>query len=55
MKIIDLLKAADNINIDELNFRSGISSSVMSTALLNLEMRGLLQALPGKRFRLIDN
>lgn len=55
IKVVELLKTAEQLNIDELNFRAGISSSSLSSALLNLEMRGLLQALPGKRFRLVDS
>lgn len=53
--VVELLKTAEHLSIDELNFRAGISSSSLSSVLLNLEMRGMLKALPGKRFTLVDN
>lgn len=49
--IADLLKEQDSISIDELNLRSGLSSSVVAAALLTLELEGVVEALPGKRYR----
>lgn len=54
IQIIDLLKKNEYTSIDELNFMSGISSGSVAAALLNLEMQGVLKAMPGKRYRLIE-
>jgi DNA processing protein len=53
-KILELLKKDEDISIDELNFKCGFSSSSIASALLNLEMQGVLKVLPGKRFMLFD-
>lgn len=53
-KIVDLLRKNEYLTIDELNFRSDVSASSLAASLLNLEMQGLLNALPGKRYRLTD-
>ena len=49
-RIIEVLKNNDYAGIDDLNVNSGLSSSSIAAALLNLEMQGVLKALPGKRF-----
>jgi DNA processing protein len=51
--IVDILQQQDGIQIDELYFKSGLSSSAVATALLMLEMQGVVQSLPGKLFKLI--
>lgn len=51
--IVDILQQQESIQIDELYFKSGLSSSAVATALLMLEMQGVVQSLPGKLFRLI--
>jgi DNA processing protein len=51
-RITELLSKNEDTGIDELNFKSGFSSSSVASALLNLEMQGILKALPGKRFKL---
>jgi DNA processing protein len=53
-RVVELLRKHEYVSIDELNFQTGISSSAIAAALLNLEMKGLLKALPGKRFRLTE-
>lgn len=50
--VVDILQQQDNIQIDELYFKSGLSSSAVATALLMLEMQGVLISLPGKVYRL---
>lgn len=52
--IVDLLKNQERMSIDDLNFQSGLSSSLISSALLNLELSGVLKALPGKRYSITD-
>jgi DNA processing protein len=51
--ITDILKERENIQIDELYFKSGLSSSAVAQALLMLEMQGVIASLPGKVFKLI--
>jgi DNA processing protein len=51
--ITDILKDRENIQIDELYFKSGLSSSAVAQALLMLEMQGVVASLPGKVFKLI--
>jgi DNA processing protein len=50
--IVDILKEKDLIHIDELNFKSGLSSSSMAAAILNLELQGVVATLPGKLYKL---
>jgi DNA processing protein len=51
--ITDILKERESIQIDELYFKSGLSSSAVAQALLMLEMQGVVASLPGKVFKLI--
>lgn len=53
-KIMELLRKNEDASIDELNFKSGFSASSIASAVLNLEMQGILKVLPGKRFRLYE-
>jgi len=50
--LVDILQEQDSIQIDELYFKSGLSSSMVATALLTLEMQNLVLCLPGKLYRL---
>ncbi|MEO6730661.1 MAG: DNA-processing protein DprA [Ferruginibacter sp.] len=50
--VIDILLSQENIQIDQLYFKSGLSSSSMAAALLMLEMQGLVTSLPGKVYKL---
>jgi DNA processing protein len=51
--IVDILQQQDNIQIDELYFKSGLSSSAVATALLMLEMQNIVASLPGKVYKLL--
>ncbi len=51
--IVDILKEQESIQIDELYFKSKLSSSAVANALLMLEMQGVVRSLPGKVFKLI--
>jgi DNA processing protein len=54
-KIMDILKQHINgLLIDELSWRSQIPVNQMASHLLNLEFRGYVKAMPGKKFRLKD-
>ena len=50
--IVDILQQQENIQIDELYFKSGLSSSAVATALLMLEMQNVVLSLPGKLYKL---
>jgi DNA processing protein len=51
--IVDILQQRESIQIDELYFKSGLSSSAAATALLMLEMQNVVQSLPGKVYKII--
>jgi DNA processing protein len=50
--IVDILQLRENIQIDELYFKSGLSSSAVAAALLMLEMQNIILSLPGKIYKL---
>ena len=50
--IVDILKEKDAAHIDEINLRSGLSSSAVAAAILNLELQNVVSGLPGKRYQL---
>lgn len=50
--IIDILKEKEAVPIDELNFKSNLSTSAVAAAMLNLEFQGVVASLPGKVYRL---
>lgn len=50
--IIDILNEKESVHIDELNIKSGLSSSSMAAAILNLELQGVVATLPGKLYKL---
>lgn len=50
--VVDLLQEKETVHIDEINFRTGLSSSTTAAAILNLELNNLVQSLPGKMYRL---
>src|SRR5688572_23607443 len=49
--IIDIINEKGLVHIDELNFKSGLSSSSMAAAILNLELQGVVTTLPGKLYK----
>jgi DNA processing protein len=51
--VVDILQQQESIQIDELYFKSGLSSSAMATALLMLEMQNVVISLPGKVYKLV--
>jgi len=48
--IADFLKPREEVGIDELTYALEMSSSQMAALLLNLEFKGVLRSLPGKRY-----
>jgi DNA processing protein len=51
--IVDLLNQKEMWHIDELNFKSGLSSSAVAAAILNLELQNIINTLPGKMYAMI--
>jgi len=51
--IITLLRDHSDLNIDQLAVRGQMTNSQISSVLLQLEFKGLVQSHPGKRFSLI--
>jgi DNA processing protein len=52
-QIVDELKQLQKIELDVLAFKCHMSTSKLSTILLNLELKGLVRPLPGKQYELI--
>jgi DNA processing protein len=51
--IIQLLQEKETVSIDEINLSSGLSSSSVAAALLNLELQNVVCSLPGKMYKLL--
>jgi DNA processing protein len=49
-KIVSLIRDKGTLNIDEINLLSNMSTSAVAAAILNLEMQGVVRALPGKMY-----
>ncbi|MBC7866450.1 MAG: DNA-protecting protein DprA, partial [Gloeobacteraceae cyanobacterium ES-bin-316] len=50
--VVNILQQTEPIQIDDLYFKSGLSSSAMAAALLMLEMQGIVLTLPGKVYKM---
>jgi DNA processing protein len=50
--IVSILKEKETVHIDEINLRSGLSSSGVAAAILNLELQGVVTTFPGKMYKL---
>lgn len=50
--VYDALAGKDNVHADELLYQCNMSNSILASTLLQLEMQGLVKALPGKLYRL---
>lgn len=50
--IVDILQHHEQIHIDDLYIKSGLSSSATASALLTLEMQSVVSSLPGKLYKL---
>ncbi|MGK2863072.1 MAG: DNA-processing protein DprA [Chitinophagaceae bacterium] len=50
--IIEILKEKTSVHIDEINFKSGMSSSSVAAAILGLELQNVVLSLPGKQYRI---
>ncbi|HXS55036.1 MAG TPA: DNA-processing protein DprA [Hanamia sp.] len=50
--VVDILQTQEQVHIDELYFKSKLSSSTVAQALLMLEMQGIVASMPGKMYRI---
>ncbi len=50
--VVDILQTQKQLHIDELYFKSKLSSSAVAQALLMLEMQGVVASLPGKIYKI---
>ncbi|HUS01611.1 MAG TPA: DNA-processing protein DprA [Chitinophagaceae bacterium] len=51
--IVNILQQQEQIHIDELYIKSGLSSSAAAAALLTLEMQSVINSLPGKMYKMV--
>jgi len=51
--LVNILKVADVMAIDDITYKSGLPVSKTAALLLELEFKGLVSAMPGKRYKLI--
>jgi DNA processing protein len=51
--ILQILQQKEASHIDEINGGCSLSSSAVAAAILNLELRGVIQSQPGKMYRLL--
>jgi DNA processing protein len=49
--ILKILRQKETVHIDELHQHSGLSSSAVAAAILNLELQNVIVSLPGKLYR----
>lgn len=52
--LMDVLKEEGALHIDELQYRCRLSGTALAAALLNLELKGLVRTLAGKRYEGVD-
>jgi len=50
--IVEILRQKEHTHVDELFLKSGLSSSSVAAAMLNLELQAVITSLPGKIIRL---
>jgi DNA processing protein len=50
--VVAILRDKETAHIDEINIKSGLSSSAVAAAILNLELQNVMLSLPGKLYRL---
>ncbi|MBI5915043.1 MAG: DNA-protecting protein DprA [Bacteroidetes bacterium] len=48
--VVDLIQKEEEIGVDQLSYQSHITNSELASLLLNLEFKGIVRSLPGKRY-----
>ncbi len=49
-KVIDILKKTSQVTVDDLNYHLKMTPSTLASILLNLEFKGVIRPLPGKKY-----
>jgi len=49
-QLLDLIQKEEEIGIDQIGYQLNIANSELAATLLNLEFKGLVRSLPGKRY-----
>ena len=49
---IEILKEKDSVHVDEIYMKSGLSSTSIAAAMLNLELQNVIISMPGKMYKL---
>lgn len=52
-QVVQIIGNNDNIHIDQLTFETALSNSQIAALVLELEFKGVVKAMPGKRFALV--
>ncbi|TAF97768.1 MAG: DNA-protecting protein DprA, partial [Bacteroidetes bacterium] len=52
--ILQALQQKNTLHIDELYAQTGLHSSTVANAILNMELNNIIQALPGKMYQVLD-
>ncbi|HWJ90831.1 MAG TPA: DNA-processing protein DprA [Flavisolibacter sp.] len=52
-QIIQILQGQESAAIDEIHLKTGLTSSAVAAAVLNLEIQNIIKSLPGKLYKLI--
>jgi len=52
--IVDLLRGTEEMSIDRLIYESKLHGSAIASLMLNLEFKGVVKTLPGKRYVLVS-
>lgn len=53
--VVNLLQQYPEVNIDRLLFETKMTGSVLAAQLLELEFKGIIKSLPGKRYTLLQH
>lgn len=48
--VVYLLQANEEMGVDQLSYATAIGQSELAALLLNLEFKGIVRSLPGKRY-----
>ena len=51
--VVDVLRKEDEVSVDKLSYVTKLQPSEVSSSLLELEFKGLVKTLPGKRYMLV--
>jgi DNA processing protein len=49
-QLLDLIQKEEEIGVDQIGYQTKIANSELAATLLNLEFKGLVRSLPGKRY-----